>query len=128
MQNAHTHTCKHTHAHTHTYVYTHTHEHESDIAHAHMQRSWEVRGYSEAGPHGVQESSSGHQAQRQVSLTTEPSCLPWFLPPPPPPFLLLLKIYLFIICKYIVAIFRHSRRGRQISLWVVVSQHVVAGI
>jgi hypothetical protein len=39
-----------------------------------------------------------------------------------------LKIYLFIICKYIVAVFRHSRRGSQISLWMVVSHHVVAGI
>jgi hypothetical protein len=38
------------------------------------------------------------------------------------------KIYLFIICKYIVAVFRHSRRGSQISLWMVVSHHVVAGI
>ena len=38
------------------------------------------------------------------------------------------KIYLFIICKYTVAVFRHSRRGRQISLQVVVSHHVVAGI
>jgi hypothetical protein len=39
-----------------------------------------------------------------------------------------LKIYLFIICKYIVAVFRHSRRGRQILLQMVVSHHVVAGI
>jgi hypothetical protein len=38
------------------------------------------------------------------------------------------KIYLFIICKYTVADFRHTRRGRQTSLWVVVSHHVVAGI
>ena len=30
--------------------------------------------------------------------------------------------------KYTVAVFRHTRRGRQISLWVVVSHHVVAGI
>jgi hypothetical protein len=37
-------------------------------------------------------------------------------------------IYLFIICKYTVAVFRHSRRGSQISLWMVVSHHVVAGI
>jgi hypothetical protein len=35
---------------------------------------------------------------------------------------------LFIICKYTVALFRHTRRGRQISLWMVVSHHVVAGI
>jgi hypothetical protein len=52
---------------------------------------------------------------------------------PPPLFFIVflfffLKIYLFIICKYIVAVFRHSRRGSQISLWMVVSHHVVAGI
>ena len=39
-----------------------------------------------------------------------------------------LKIYLFIICKYTVAVFRHSRRGSQISLQMVLSHHVVAGI
>jgi hypothetical protein len=40
-----------------------------------------------------------------------------------------LKINLFfIICKYTVAIFRHTRRGSQISLRMVVSHHVVAGI
>jgi hypothetical protein len=33
-----------------------------------------------------------------------------------------------IIHKYTVAVFRLTRRGRQISLWVVVSHHVVAGI
>jgi hypothetical protein len=38
------------------------------------------------------------------------------------------NIYLFIICKYIVAVFRHSRRGSQIFLQMVVSHHVVAGI
>jgi hypothetical protein len=36
--------------------------------------------------------------------------------------------YLFIICKYTVAVLRHSRRGRQILLRMVVSHHVVAGI
>jgi hypothetical protein len=39
-----------------------------------------------------------------------------------------LKMYLFIICKYTVAVFRHSRRGSQILLQMVVSHHVVAGI
>jgi len=43
-------------------------------------------------------------------------------------FCFVLKIYLFIICKYIVAVFRHSRRGSQTSLLMVVSHHVVAGI
>jgi hypothetical protein len=37
-------------------------------------------------------------------------------------------IYLFIICKYTVAVFRHTRRGSQILLQMVVSHHVVAGI
>jgi hypothetical protein len=32
---------------------------------------------------------------------------------------------LFILCKYTVAIFRHSRRGSQILLQMVVSHHVV---
>ena len=31
-------------------------------------------------------------------------------------FFFFLKIYLFIICKYTVAVFRHSRRGCQILL------------
>jgi hypothetical protein len=40
-----------------------------------------------------------------------------------------LKTYLFIIiCKYTVAVFRHTRRRSQISLRMVVSHHVVAGI
>jgi hypothetical protein len=38
------------------------------------------------------------------------------------------KIYFISICKYTVAVFRHSRRGSQILLWMVVSHHVVAGI
>jgi hypothetical protein len=37
------------------------------------------------------------------------------------------KIFI-IICKYTVAIFTHTRRGHQISLRMVVSHHVVAGI
>jgi hypothetical protein len=39
-----------------------------------------------------------------------------------------LKIYLFIIWKYTVVVFRYTRREHQISLRVVVSHHVVAGI
>jgi len=33
----------------------------------------------------------------------------------------------FILHKYTVAVFRHTRRGHQISLQMVVSHHVVAG-
>ena len=39
-----------------------------------------------------------------------------------------LFINLFTICKYTVDVFRHTRRGHQISLWMAVSHHVVAGI
>jgi hypothetical protein len=45
----------------------------------------------------------------------------------PPPHLFI-KIYLFIIYKYTVAVFRHTRKGHQISLRMVVSHYVVAGI
>jgi hypothetical protein len=38
------------------------------------------------------------------------------------------KDLFIIIHKFTVANFRYTRRGRQISLWVVVSHHVVAGI
>jgi hypothetical protein len=38
------------------------------------------------------------------------------------------KDLFIIICKYTVAVFRHSRRGSEISLQMVVSHHVVAGI
>ena len=37
-------------------------------------------------------------------------------------------LLLIIICKYTLAVFRHTRRGRQIPLQMVVSHHVVAGI
>jgi hypothetical protein len=58
-------------------------------------------------------------AQQAISLT-EPSYV----------FIIYIYIFkdLFIICKYTVAVFRHTRRGRQISLRMVVSHHVVAGI
>jgi hypothetical protein len=41
----------------------------------------------------------------------------------------LLKIYLFYIYayEYSVAVFRHTRRGHQTPLQMVVSHHVVAG-
>jgi hypothetical protein len=38
------------------------------------------------------------------------------------------KDLFIIINKYTVAVFRHTRRGHQISLQMVVSHHVVAGI
>ena len=38
------------------------------------------------------------------------------------------KIYLFYVYEYSVAVFRHTRRGHQISLQMVVSHHMVAGI
>jgi len=43
-------------------------------------------------------------------------------------FLFFFKTYLFIIYEYTVTVFRHTRRGHQMSLQMVVSHHVVAGI
>jgi hypothetical protein len=40
---------------------------------------------------------------------------------------LFLKIYLFYVCEYTVAVFRHTRRGLRIPLQMVVSHHVIAG-
>jgi hypothetical protein len=37
-------------------------------------------------------------------------------------------MHLLYVCEYTVAVFRHTRRGHQISLQMVVSHHVVAGI
>jgi hypothetical protein len=34
---------------------------------------------------------------------------------------------LFYVCEYTVAVFRHTRRGHQIPLQMVVSHHVVDG-
>jgi hypothetical protein len=39
-----------------------------------------------------------------------------------------LFVYLFNVCEYTVAVFRHTRRWHQISLQMVVSHHVVDGI
>jgi hypothetical protein len=36
------------------------------------------------------------------------------------------KKRLFYVCEYTVTVFRHTRRGHQISLQMVVSHHVVA--
>jgi hypothetical protein len=36
-------------------------------------------------------------------------------------------IYLFYVCEYIVAVFRHTGRGHRIPLQMVMSYHVVAG-
>jgi hypothetical protein len=44
------------------------------------------------------------------------------------PCLLRPKDLFIIMTKYTVAVFRHTRRGRQISLWMVVSHHVVAKV
>jgi hypothetical protein len=37
-------------------------------------------------------------------------------------------VFIYYICKYTIAAFRHTRRGHLISFQVVVSHHVVAGI
>jgi hypothetical protein len=42
--------------------------------------------------------------------------------------LFLKKVYLFYVYEYIIALFRHTRKGHKIPLQMVVSHHVVAGI
>jgi hypothetical protein len=42
------------------------------------------------------------------------------------PFLFSRSIYLFYVCEYTVAVFRHTRRGHLIPLQMVVSRYVVA--
>jgi hypothetical protein len=46
----------------------------------------------------------------------------------PHSFFFFFKDLFIIIYKYTVAIFRHTRRGSQVLLRMVVSHHVVAGI
>jgi len=36
-------------------------------------------------------------------------------------------LFIYYICKYTVAVFRHPRRGHRTPLQMVVSHHVVAG-
>ena len=36
-------------------------------------------------------------------------------------------VFVFYVYEYTVAVFRHTRRGHQILLQMVVSHHVVAG-
>jgi hypothetical protein len=50
-----------------------------------------------------------------------------FLPSPPSPAYLFFKIYLFYLYEYTAAV-RHTRRGHQIPLQMVVGHQVVAGI
>jgi hypothetical protein len=72
----------------------------------------------------------------QVLCKSNTCCLTTQLSPYPSPKMLKLMQFTFtiffnlfiIISKYTVAVFRCIRRGRQISLWMVVSHHVVAGI
>jgi hypothetical protein len=43
-------------------------------------------------------------------------------------FFFFFKRFIYLLCKYTVAVFRHSRRGSQILLRMVMSHHVVAGV
>jgi hypothetical protein len=47
--------------------------------------------------------------------------------PTNPFFFFFFKDLLFHVCEYTVAVFRHIRKGHQISLQMVLSHHVVAG-
>jgi hypothetical protein len=76
-------------------------------------------------PCGCWELNSGPLEEQPVPLTAEPSLSLLICNYN---FTTFFKKDLFIICKFTVAVFRHTRRGSQILLWMVVSHHVVAGI
>jgi transcription initiation factor IIE alpha subunit len=40
----------------------------------------------------------------------------------------ILRRFIYLLYNYAVAVCRHTRKGHQISLWMVVSHYVVAGI
>jgi hypothetical protein len=46
---------------------------------------------------------------------------------PSSPMIYIFLIYLFYVCEYTVAVFRHVRRGHWIPLQMFVSHHVVGG-
>ena len=74
-------------------------------------------------PCGCWELNSGPLEEQSVLLTAELSLQPpdFFF------FLFFFKDWFIIISKYTVAVCRCTRIGCQISLWIVVSHHVVAG-
>ena len=69
-------------------------------------------------PRGFWDLNSGPSEEQSVLLTVEPPLQPHNLNSClcDVQYLFYLKIYLFIRWKYTVAVFRHPRRGRQISL------------
>ena len=77
-------------------------------------------------PCGCWELNPGALEEQAVLLTTEPS-LQLIVFSFVFVFVYFFKIYLFNICEYIVAVFRHTRRGHQVLLQIVVSHHGVAG-
>jgi hypothetical protein len=56
--------------------------------------------------------------KRMVDMVEHLFCFVWFW---------IFKKILFYLYEYIVAVFRHTRRGHRTPLQIVVSHHVVAG-
>jgi len=71
-------------------------------------------------PCGCWDLNSGPLEEQPVLLTAEPSLQPHTI--------FFLRFIYFNVCEYTVTLFRHTRRGHQFSLQMVVSYHVVAGI
>jgi len=63
----------------------------------------------------------------QVLLFVQQASYHWVISPALPLLFFFFKSYLCYICEHTVAVLRHTRRGHQISLQMVVSHHVVAG-
>ena len=123
------HTCSHTHAQTH--MLSHTCSHRLRLTHTHKHKHahtlyldiWSLVGDSVFLCHGFECMQvflsvcvSLHRGQAQRSTSSADLNLST------------LFFYLFYLYEYTVMVFRHTRRGHQIPLQMVVSHHVVAGI
>jgi hypothetical protein len=88
------------------------------------------RFYANLSPGDLDEGDT--QKEEFVQWMNEVSCGLWYGKSKSPLiflglFLFFFKIYLFYICKYAIAVSRHTGGGQGIPLQMVVSHHVVAG-
>jgi hypothetical protein len=94
-------------------------EYTAAVLHTHQKRASDSITDGCEPPCSCWELNSGPLEEQSVLLTTEPSLQPQ---------LTFFKDLCIIMSKYTVSIFRHTRRGCQILLRMVVNHHMVAGI
>jgi len=73
------------------------------------------------------EEDVGHLRATVTGICRMPGFLHGYFDPAFGPHSFFLKIYLFYVYVYTLTIFRHTRRGHQIQLQMVMSHHVVTG-